>query len=110
MAYRIDVRLRVSWVPDGAGSAFLGQNQSNQPGTGASLAASTIAVGDSLDLFQGETVPGGDSPSAGNFTTALTNAATDLGTQLSTAGAWAGNPGTPLAIIQSWSTGGPSNI
>ncbi len=115
MAYATIVTVDQVWIPDGSGSAFLGQNQSNQPGYAAALGAGEIGGGQTLRLRVMELVPGGDSPTLANFYTALTNAASDIaGTPpaggsplMSQAGAWAGNPGTPLAIAQAWSTGGP---
>ncbi len=107
MAIRIRVTLDVDWVPDGSGPGFLGQNQSNDPGFAAALGPGAVGVAQTLELMVSEAVPGGDSPSAANFTTALDNAASDLSTLLQTAGAWGGNPGTPLSYIQAWDTAGP---
>lgn len=107
MAVRIRVTLDVDWVADGAGSTFLGQNQANNPGYAAALGPGGAGAAQTLEIMVAEAVPGGDSPSAANFTTALTAAAADLGTLLSTAGAWGGNPNTPLSYIQGWSTGNP---
>lgn len=109
MAIALLVTLDVVQVPDGAGSGALGQNQANQPGYGAALGPGAIGNNQSLRLMLSEQVPGGDAPSSGNFTTALAQAATDFEALLATAGAWGGNPGTPLSIIQSWATGGPGN-
>lgn len=108
MAYRIRVTVDYDWVPDGAGFAILGQNQSNDPGYGATLQPGPVGAAQTLEMMVAEVVPGGDSPSGSNFNTALSAAATDLGTLLTTAGAANGNPATPLSIIQSWSTGGDS--
>lgn len=112
MAYAVNVTVDFVWIADGVGSTMLGQNQSNQPGYGTTLLPGEIAGAQSLRLQVAEPVPGGDSPSLANFNTALTAAVADLaaatGTPImSTNGAWGGNTGTPLAIIQAWSTGGP---
>lgn len=115
MAYAINVTVDIVWIADGVGSNMLGQNQSNQPGYAAALGPGEIAGAQSMRLMVAEIVPGGDSPSLANFNTALTSAAADIaGTPaaggspiMSQNGAWAGNPGTPLAIAQAWSTGGP---
>lgn len=107
MAIRIRVTLDVDYVPDGTGGALLGQNQANNPGYGSALAAGSIGAAQTLELMVAEVVPGGNTPTAGNFATALTAAATDLGTLLVTNAAWAGNPGTPLSYIDAWVTGTP---
>lgn len=86
MAYMIDWAVRVSWVGDGIG-----------PLTQAPASPS-------LKINQGSTsaggvvlVPGGDSPTGGNFTTASTTIGTNIGTAL--------NVASVLAQIQGWSTG-----
>ena len=107
MAYRIRVYADVDWVPDGSGMATLGQNQSNDPGVGSALGAGAVGNAQTLRLQVAESVPGGDSPTSGNFNTAFTNAATDLGTLMTTAGAYSGGTATPLSIAQGWSTGLP---
>jgi hypothetical protein len=86
---------------------MIGQNQANLPGYTSALGVGAVGAAQTLELMVAEIVPGGESPSSGNFTTALSAAATDLGTLLSTAGAFGGNAGTPLSLIQAWSTGGP---
>jgi hypothetical protein len=116
MAYRIRLTLDVDFVIDGGGSQFLGINQSNNPGYSSGFAAGAVGYAQTGELMISELVPGGDSPTLANFLTALQNAANDLaGTPvgsnatpvLSQAGAMNGDPRTPLAIIQSWSTGNP---
>lgn len=107
MAYAIEVTLRIHWVPEGAGSAFLGSNQSNHPGYGSSLGPGAVQAAQTLELRQAEQVPGGSAPTQANFNTAMTSAATDLATQMGTAGAYSGGTQTPLAIAQGWSTGQP---
>ena len=107
MSIRIRVTLDVDFVPDGAGTALLGQNTSNLPGYGSALGPGAAQAAQTLQIDVAEIVPGGNSPTSGNFTTALTAAAADLGTLLSTAGAFSGGTSTPLALIQAWGTGGP---
>lgn len=115
MAYRIRVTVDYDWVGDGVYSAFLGPNQSNNPGYNATFAAGAAGVAQTAELMISEIVPGGDTPTLANFLTALTNAANDLaGTPtvgatpvMSQVGALYGQPNvTPLAIIQAFATGG----
>lgn len=106
MAFTIDVTVNFKWVGDGTGLSQLGTNQSNNPGFTATLVPGSAPIGQSLTLMVSEAVPGADSPTGANFNTALTNAATDLGTLLTTGGAAFGNPATPLSLIQGFSTGG----
>ena len=105
--YKIRVTLDIDWVGDGAGTALLGQNQSNNPGFGSSLGPGAAQVAQTLQLRQAEQVGGGDSPVQSDFTTAMTTAVTDLVSQMGTAGAYSGGTQTPLAIAQGWSTGNP---
>ena len=108
MAYKVRVTLDIDFVPNGAGGAGVGQQQSNNPGFGASQVPGTAGVSQTLEMMIAEAVPGGDSPSAANFNTAITLAATDLETMLVTAGSVPGfTAGTPLALIQAWATGNP---
>lgn len=107
MAYRIRVTVDYDWVPDGSGMATLGVAQSNDPGYGATATAGAVGAAQTLRDEVAESVPGGDSPTSANFTTALNNAATDLASRLSTAGAAMNSAATPLSIIQGWSTGNP---
>jgi len=100
MAYRLRLYCDFDWVGDGTGSAGLGLLQSNNPGTGGSTVggiAGAAGCAQTLRLQQAEQIPGGDSPTAGNFSTALTNGATDLNAQITAA---------ILAQMQAWSTGG----
>ena len=92
MAYRLRLIAWFDWVPDGAGGAALGQLQGQNPGLG------TVGVAQSRRYQQMEAVPGLDAPTAANFSTALTNGATDLNTQITAA---------ELAILQGWATGLP---
>ena len=90
MAYRLRYTLNIDFVGDGAG-----------PGFGFVSTAQTKG----FTQQQVVVVPGGDSPTIGNFNTALTGSAStptagsmaaDLNTQINTA----------LAQIQGFSTGG----
>ena len=107
MSYIIRTYVDIMYVGDGAGTALLGINQSNNPGFDATLTAGPVGVAQTLRLQVNETVPGGNSPSGANFNTALTAAATALGTLMTTAGAYSGGTDTPLAIAQGWATGNP---
>jgi len=108
MAYMISVRVQYMWVPDGTGAALLIQPQAEVPGFGATQQPGAGFAAQKADDFVGESVPGGDSPTAGNFQTALNNAAADLYTRLTTAGDVPGfTSGTLLAQIQGFSTGNP---
>lgn len=108
MAYRIRLTVDYDWVPDGVGFTQLGQQQSNNPGTGSTQGPGTVGAAQTLSLIQAETVPGGDSPTQSNFNTALLNAIADIETQMGTVGAafGVGNQ-TPLALIQGFSSGNP---
>ena len=90
MAYRLRYQVSVDWVGDGAG-----------PGFGFVSTAQTKG----FTQQQVVVVPGGDSPTIGNFNTALTGSSStpaagsmgaDLNTQINAA----------LAQIQGFSTGG----
>jgi hypothetical protein len=108
MAIRARLYIDFDWVPDGSGMATLGQNQSNNPGYGAALGPGAVGNAQTLRLQVGEgVVPGGDTPTSGNMATMLTQAATDIGTLLSTPGAYSGGTQTPLSIIDGWATGNP---
>lgn len=116
MAYRLRVTVDYDWVGDGVYSAFLGPNQSNNPGYTNAFAAGAAGISQTAELMVSEIVPGGDTPTLANFLTALTNAANDLagtppsgGTPvMSQVGALYGQPNvTPLAIIQGFASGNP---
>ena len=108
MAYRIRVRVDYDWVPDGAGSYVLSQQQADQPGYGAVPVGGAGGVGQTASDIVGEAVAGGDSPTAGNLLSALNAAAADLYTRLTTAGSVPGfTAGTLLSVVQGWSTGNP---
>lgn len=87
MAYAIGYDVRVYWIPDGGGAMSVPSAQSKK------FTQTTLVQ-----------VPGGDTPTIGNFNTALTGSAStptggsalDLSTQINTA----------LAQIQAWASGG----
>lgn len=102
--------LDVCEVGDGAGTALLGQLQSNEPGYGTAVGVGGYGAAPSAQTLRiqvAELVPGGDVPSSGNFATAFTQLATDLGTLMNTAGAYSGGTSTPLSLVQAWNSGGP---
>jgi hypothetical protein len=78
MTYRLVVTCTVGNFADGGGQI------------------GTTPNGPILELFQTEIVPGAQAPSGANFTTALNNLATDLGTQIT----------ANLSQIQGFATGG----
>lgn len=78
MTYRIIVSATIGNFQDGAGQIGVTPN------------------GPIIELFQTEIVPGAQAPTQGNFNTALTNMATDLGTQIA----------ANLSQIQGFATGG----
>lgn len=108
MAYRLRVEASLDWVPDGGDQiGFVGPGLSNNPGYTAALSAGAVGAAQTMLLMVAEFVGGGDTLTQGNLNTALTNAATDLGTLFGTTGAWGGNPNqTPTAIATAWATGG----
>ncbi len=108
MPYIVRVEVTYGYVPVGAGGTVLGQLQADIPGFGATGGAGPVFTAQSAKDIVGETVPGGESPTAANFTTALNAAATDLQTRLTTANSVPGfTSGTLLALVQGWSTGNP---
>lgn len=78
MTYRIIASVQIGNFQDGAGQIGVTPN------------------GPIIELFQTEIVPGAQAPTGANFTTALTNLATDLGTQVT----------ANLSQIQGFATGG----
>lgn len=91
MAYIIRaIRIDVCWVPDGAGPMEVASAQS---------AAVTTDFGGSPGMGGPVVVPGGDSPTGANLTTAAATLGTNLGAAL--------NSPLMLARIQGWSTGNP---
>ena len=108
MAYRVRAVFIYEWVPDGAGSALMGQQQADQPGYGFPPQAGSVGAAQVFSEIGGTIVPGGDSPSGANFNTAISQLATDEQTRFTTAGSAPGfTNGTPLALVQAWSTGNP---
>ncbi len=108
MPYIVRCELTIGYVPAGAGGASLGQWQANNAGFGATEGAGPVMFAQSASDVVSESVPGGESPSSANFTTAINLAATDLETRLTTVGAVPGfTAGTLLALVQGWSTGNP---
>lgn len=107
MPYIVDVTVDYRWVGPGMGSVLMGVAQANDPGFGATGTPGSRGNAQTARDQVSETVPGGASPSAANFGTAMTQAATDLQTRLSTAGlnAFTGQSGTLLSVIQGWATG-----
>ena len=92
LCYVIDIKA----VPDGAGAMEVPTSQvlrffptANNPG-GVTAGSGAFA--------QGSLIPGGNTPTAANLTTALNNLVTDLNAQLAAAGV--------LARIQAFATGG----
>ena len=94
-------------IGDGGGTALLGQPQSNEPGFLGNLTNGPVPSAQTIRLEDAVFVVGGDTPTSGNFATAFTQLATDLGTMMTTAGAFSGGTATPLSIVQGWSTGNP---
>lgn len=90
MAYMIDWSVRVSWVGDGLGpltqAPAAPSLKVNQNSTSGATSAGGLVL-----------VPGGDTPTGGNFTTAGTTIGTNIGTIL--------NAAAILAQIQGWATG-----
>lgn len=106
---RITALVVFEQVGDGPGGSYmLGQNQAEYPGFGGTDTSGVIGSAQRAELRVAELVPGGDTPTSGNFTTAFTSLATDLGTKLSaTPNAYNGSTATLLSIIQGWATGNP---
>lgn len=112
MAYMVEGKFSVCWVPDGAGSAIMGQQQANFPGYGASAGPGSVPAVQELSIIVGESVPGGDSPSEANFQTAFNTLASDVYSQFTTPGEVPGfsGSGTAYATVQTWATGEPANV
>jgi hypothetical protein len=107
--YRVRAQIIYEWVPAGAGSALMGQQQADQPGYGAAATFGPVGMAQTASDIVGEIVPGGSTPSGSNFQTALNNLAADEYTRLITAGdvpGFAGS-GTLLGVVQGWATGNP---
>jgi len=80
MTYRLIATVTVGNFQDGGGQIGVTPN------------------GPVLTVFQTEIVPGAQTPTGANFTTACTNLGTDISTQL--------NAAATLARIQAFATGG----
>lgn len=108
MAFRVRAQFIYEWITDGDSGALLGQQQADQPGYGATAQPGTVGAAQTYSDIVGEIVPGGDSPTSTNFQTALNALATDEFTRFTTANSSPGfTGGTPLALVQAWSTGNP---
>ena len=108
MPYIVRVEVTYAYVPGGAGGASLGQQQADNAGFGAAGGSGPVMFAQSAKDIVSESVPGGESPSSANFTTAINAAAVDLENRLTTVGALPGvTAGTLLATVQGWSTGLP---
>jgi hypothetical protein len=111
MPFVVWAEVKYAYVPVGAGTALLGQQQAEVPGfTGVvpPAPAAVPAAQMASDVVM-EPVPGGESPTGANFQTALNAAAADAYTRLIGAGQVPGfsGTGTLLATVQGWSTGNP---
>lgn len=98
MGIRVEGQIRIGWVPDGAGGAALGQQQANVAGTTSTLGPGVIFNAQVLQLIQAEGVNGGDTPTQAQIQAAVTQMATDLNAQITTA---------VTATINGWATGSP---
>ena len=100
MAYGVRVYADILWLPEGAGGAGIVVLAANSPGYGAGGTPGIMSNAQTLRFQQAEMVVPAtfDVPSAAEIGTALTAAATDIQTQLTTA---------IVAQIQAWRTGGP---
>jgi hypothetical protein len=97
-AYKIRVYLDVDYVGAGTGQAY--NAAANNPGMGSGLAAGETGIAQSKRYQQGEQVQAVNPaiPTQAEFRTALTQAATDLGLQLTAA---------EVATLQGWALGNP---
>lgn len=82
MSYRMTGNVTIGYVGDGTGAMEV-------MGSPSFRFSNTTTI----------VVPGGNAPTSGNMSTALTAFATDIGNQI--------NAAAQLAVIQSWATGGP---
>jgi hypothetical protein len=104
MAWGLRAYTDLYWLPEGTGGVTLvpSGGQANIPGTGpGGLNSGPGPNAQTLRLQQAETIIGvqGTPPTAGNITSALTQLATDLGSQATVAAV--------LAQIQNWQLGQP---
>lgn len=109
MAFRVRMQLIYEYIPNGAGSALLGQQQADQPGYGATGTPGAVGAAQTCSDIVGEIVPNGDSAVASDFQTAINSLATDAYTRFTTAGSVPGfaGAGTLSSIVLAWPTGGP---
>jgi hypothetical protein len=98
MAYKLRVYCDVDWIPAGTGQAF--NAAANIPGMGAGLSPGEMGCAQTYRLQQGEPVQAVNpaQPTAAEFHTAVTQAATDLNTQMTAA---------LVAYFQGWNSGLP---
>lgn len=100
MAYILQYNVSVRWQGDGVGPNLSGAqvltlgNQGVTQGAPAAIAPNPLNSG----FVGAQAVPGGDSPTGGNFGTAATAAGADISAALQTT--------QVLAIIQGFATGG----
>jgi hypothetical protein len=97
-AFKIRVYMDVDYVGAGTGQAF--NAAANHPGLGSGLTAGETAMAQSRRYQQAEQVQAVNPaiPTQTEFRTAITQAATDLGLQLTTA---------EIATLQGWALGNP---
>lgn len=106
MAYMIRVTAEFIDVPAGASGAMLGQAQADNPGYGSSAGPGEVGNAQRLIMRVAEQVAAAAANT--DFQTALNNAAADLYTRFTTAGAEPGyGSGTPYSIVSGWATGNP---
>jgi hypothetical protein len=103
MAWAISVFANISWIPEGVGGAGLRSTggMGNVPGMGSLQTAGTVGNAQTLRFQQGEQVVGvsGTPPTATAINNALTAAATDLGSQMTTAAV--------INQLTGWQSGNP---
>jgi hypothetical protein len=97
--YMVRVYADVCLLPRGTAGPGLQQNNANIAGYGSTQGPGSAPMGQTMRFQQDEIVPNAIAtpPTAANFGTALTSAATDIQGQITTA---------ILATIQGWATGG----
>jgi hypothetical protein len=96
--YETRVYVDISLLPRGTGGTLLAQNNSNIGGVGPTQTAGAGPFAQTMRFQQRELVPNAEQtpPTAANFTTAITSAANDIGSQITA---------SVLATIQNWATG-----
>ena len=100
MAYVLQYSVSVRWQGDGVGPFLSGAQVLTLGNQGVTQTADAAVAPNPLNSgFQGaQPVPGGDSPTGGNFGTAAVAAGADISAALQTT--------EVLAIIQGFATGG----